>query len=336
MTNGLAPAAPVPPPRPAPSVRRGLAAAVCLPLALAGPSRGDGLAPPENEAWRQLRMERLVVCGNATEAKLRDVAASFGRLRAVLASLSPEGRARSPVPTVIVVFRDDHELQRFGLRADGRPIRASGFFRAGPDANQIGLSASWNEDPRPVVYHELLHEHVRWNLPPLPVWFEEGLAEYYSTFTASGSQATVGGIQREHLRLLRRSVPMPLEELLAVGKDSPWYTESSRRGPFYAEAWAFTHFLLHSDPTLAPRLFRYLGRTREGAGRVPGVPVTNIVDTVGAGDAFAAGAISGRLEGLDWPQALARANWVGAQVIQVVGDMDGLPRRASLPATLRG
>ena len=267
MTNGLGTAAPVPPPRSAPSVRRGLAAAVCLPLALASPSRGDGLAPPEGEAWRQLRMERLVVCGNATEAKLRDVAASFGRLRAVLASLSPEGRARSPVPTVIVVFRDDHELQRFGLRADGRPIRASGFFRAGPDANQIGLSASWNEDPRPVVYHELLHEHVRWNLPPLPVWFEEGLAEYYSTFTASGSQATVGGIQREHLRLLRRSVPMPLEELLAVGKDSPWYTESSRRGPFYAEAWAFTHFLLHSDPTLAPRLFRYLGRTREGARR---------------------------------------------------------------------
>ena len=64
--------------------------------------------------------------------------------------------------------------------------------------------------------------------------------------------------------------------------------------------------------------------------------VAQVVDTVGAGDAFAAGAISGRLEGLDWPQALARANWVGAQVIQVVGDMDGLPRRADLPASLRG
>ena len=77
-------------------------------------------------------------------------------------------------------------------------------------------------------------------------------------------------------------------------------------------------------------------RSSEGSGRVAGVRVTNIVDTVGAGDAFAAGAISGRLEGLDWPEALARANWVGAQVIQVVGDMDGLPRRADLPATLRG
>ena len=42
--------------------------------------------------------------------------------------------------------------------------------------------------------------------------------------------------------------------------------------------------------------------------------------------------ISGRLQGLDWPTAVARGNWVGAQVIQVVGDMDGLPRREALPA----
>ena len=75
-------------------------------------------------------------------------------------------------------------------------------------------------------------------------------------------------------------------------------------------------------------------RTAEGGGRVPGIRVERVVDTVGAGDAFAAGLISARLEGRDWPAALARANWVGAQAIQVVGDMDGLPRRAQLPAGL--
>ena len=63
-------------------------------------------------------------------------------------------------------------------------------------------------------------------------------------------------------------------------------------------------------------------------------PMSDVVDTTGAGDAFAAGLISARLEGQDWPAALARANWVGAQAIQVVGDMDGLPRRAALPAGL--
>ncbi|MBX3605638.1 MAG: sugar kinase [Piscinibacter sp.] len=72
----------------------------------------------------------------------------------------------------------------------------------------------------------------------------------------------------------------------------------------------------------------------EGEGRVPGVRVEQVVDTVGAGDAFAVGVLSGRLEGLDWPATLARANWIGAQAIQVVGDIEGLPRRAQLPAGL--
>lgn len=75
-------------------------------------------------------------------------------------------------------------------------------------------------------------------------------------------------------------------------------------------------------------------RAAEGEGRVPGVPVEHIVDTVGAGDAFAVGVLSGRLEGLSWPATLARANWIGAQAIQVVGDIEGLPRRAQLPAQL--
>lgn len=73
-------------------------------------------------------------------------------------------------------------------------------------------------------------------------------------------------------------------------------------------------------------------RAEDGEGRVPGVPVAHIVDTVGAGDAFAVGVLSGRLEGLGWPATLARANWIGAQAIQVVGDIEGLPRRAQLPA----
>ena len=64
----------------------------------------------------------------------------------------------------------------------------------------------------------------------------------------------------------------------------------------------------------------------------PGVAVPVIVDSVGAGDAFAVGIVSARLEGLAWPAALARANWIAAQALQVVGDMEGLPRRDQLPA----
>lgn len=73
-------------------------------------------------------------------------------------------------------------------------------------------------------------------------------------------------------------------------------------------------------------------RSADGEGRVAAAPVAQVVDTVGAGDGFAVGVISGRLDGLDWNAATRRGNWIGAQAIQVRGDIDGYPRRAALPA----
>jgi 2-dehydro-3-deoxygluconokinase len=64
--------------------------------------------------------------------------------------------------------------------------------------------------------------------------------------------------------------------------------------------------------------------------RVPGVPVPCVVDTVGAGDGFAVGVISGLLEGLALPGAAMRGNRIGARVVQFPGDSDGLPTRHEL------
>lgn len=72
----------------------------------------------------------------------------------------------------------------------------------------------------------------------------------------------------------------------------------------------------------------------ELAEQVPGFPVRQVVDTVGAGDGFAAGFISARLEGLSLPDACKRGNWVGSQAVQAAGDMDGLPYRDLLPPGL--
>jgi 2-dehydro-3-deoxygluconokinase len=65
---------------------------------------------------------------------------------------------------------------------------------------------------------------------------------------------------------------------------------------------------------------------------VPGVKVARVVDTVGAGDGFAAGVISGLLEGLPVHEAVIRGTQVGAFAVQAEGDMDGLPTRAQLLA----
>ncbi|MER7398384.1 sugar kinase [Streptomyces sp. NPDC000151] len=66
----------------------------------------------------------------------------------------------------------------------------------------------------------------------------------------------------------------------------------------------------------------------------PVLPV-RAVDTVGAGDGFAAGLISAHLDGLGPRQALARAAAVGALATTSHGDRDGLPTRARLETFLR-
>ena len=69
---------------------------------------------------------------------------------------------------------------------------------------------------------------------------------------------------------------------------------------------------------------------KQEAAYVPGFPVNLVVDTVGAGDGFAAGVISGMLEGLSVQNAVRRGAWIGARAVQVLGDTEGLPTRAQL------
>ncbi|WP_426139394.1 sugar kinase [Pseudomonas sp. DWP3-1-2] len=73
-------------------------------------------------------------------------------------------------------------------------------------------------------------------------------------------------------------------------------------------------------------------RTQHDQGFVAGVPVRQVVDTVGAGDGFAVGVISALLENQSFAQAVGRGNWIGSQAVQSRGDMEGLPRRAALDA----
>ncbi|WP_371356055.1 sugar kinase [Pseudomonas chlororaphis] len=72
-------------------------------------------------------------------------------------------------------------------------------------------------------------------------------------------------------------------------------------------------------------------RTPLHEGFVEAVPVTQVVDTVGAGDGFAVGLISALLENHSLAEAVQRANWIGSRAVQSRGDMEGLPSRDELP-----
>lgn len=71
-------------------------------------------------------------------------------------------------------------------------------------------------------------------------------------------------------------------------------------------------------------------------GFVKGYPVSQVVDTVGAGDGFAAGVLSALRENLSFKEALMRGNAVGAIQVTSIGDNDGLPTRKELDRFMAG
>lgn len=66
------------------------------------------------------------------------------------------------------------------------------------------------------------------------------------------------------------------------------------------------------------------------AGYVPGFKVDHVVDTVGAGDGFAAGVLSALRENLPIDEAVRRGCAIGAIQVMSKGDNDGLPTRQEL------
>jgi 2-dehydro-3-deoxygluconokinase len=58
---------------------------------------------------------------------------------------------------------------------------------------------------------------------------------------------------------------------------------------------------------------------------VPGFKVDKVIDTVGAGDGFAVGVITGLMEGLSLQNAVYRGNAIGAIQVTSRGDNEGLP-----------
>jgi len=62
----------------------------------------------------------------------------------------------------------------------------------------------------------------------------------------------------------------------------------------------------------------------------PFTPADRVVDTVGAGDGFAAGFLAGICQGARLDEAVELASLVGSLTVQAVGDWEALPHRAEI------
>jgi len=219
----------------------------CISTCLAAPPvvADQSVAPQRN--WLRLQTSNFTLLGNGNETSLRRVGQRLEQFRDAIGVLFPKAVLNAPRPTIVLVFKNRKSYDGFKPRNLGQTQAIDGFFIRGAAANYIALTIE-SLDDFGTVYHEYMHQVVDNTLESSPLWFDEGLAEYYTTFevTNDGRAAVLGRAIPPHVLLLRRQW-IPLATLLGIAHDSPHYNEQSRMGVFYAESWMLVHYLIHGE-----------------------------------------------------------------------------------------
>lgn len=223
------------------------------------------------DTWTSVRSQNFFLVGNASEKEIRQVATRLEQFRDVFTKLI-KVNFNTPVPTTVVVFKSDSAYKPFKPVADGKMVEVAGYFQPGDDVNYITLTperSSGVENPYGTIYHEYTHLLVNNSLGPgqAPPWFNEGLAEYYSTFAIEDDRKVyLGRLVDYHLRLLREQRLIPLSQLFAVTHYSLERNKHDVRSLFYAESWALMHYLiLGNDGKRLSQLGEFLALTKKGA-----------------------------------------------------------------------
>jgi tetratricopeptide (TPR) repeat protein len=203
-----------------------------------------------NAEWRALRTAHFRVIGDVSPARLREVALRFEQFREVVSRLMPSALRAGSAPVVVIVFPDARAYRPFMPVANGRTVPVDGFFVDGADVNYITMNVEAGERAFPIVFHEYSHFLLNSAFAHAPLWFNEGFAEYFSTFEVSdgGRRALVGKPIGRHVALLRER-RLKLSELFAIAPDSKEYTQDGlERELLYAQSWALVHFARPTDP----------------------------------------------------------------------------------------
>ena len=100
-----------------------------------------------------------------------------------------------------------------------------------------------------MVFHEYSHLLLNTVFAEAPLWFNEGVAEYFSTFqvTDDGRHVLLGRPISRHVALLRER-PLNLSQLFSIRAGSSAYTrEGIERDLIYAQSWALVHYARHAE-----------------------------------------------------------------------------------------
>jgi tetratricopeptide (TPR) repeat protein len=213
-------------------------------MVLVSPLLAPARDKPEN--WVEVRSPHFSVVSNSSEKQARRVADQFERMRSVFRTLFPKIQIDTLGSITVLAIKDEkafRELEPAEYLAKGQ-LKLGGLFLRGADKNYVLLRLdAEGEHPYAVVYHEYTHLLLS-RAERMPLWLNEGLAEFYQNTDIREKEVALGQPSPENLLLLRQNRLLPLATLFAIDHTSPYYHEENKGSIFYAESWALTYYLV--------------------------------------------------------------------------------------------
>ena len=155
---------------------------------------------------------------------------------------------------VVYLFEDEDSYRRY-LEATwpGLPPRRA-YFVGTP--RELAVYTFWGDRILEDLRHEYTHGVLHASLIDVPLWLDEGLAEYFEV-----PGATIGNVNSEYARELSESIASgwspDMTRLEAI-------TEFSKMDRVdYQESWSWVHFMLHHSPDTRSVLIEFVSELRD-------------------------------------------------------------------------
>ncbi|MBL8150146.1 MAG: tetratricopeptide repeat protein [Blastocatellia bacterium] len=214
----------------------------------------------ELSEWHLVQTDNFVIVSNTDPERAKLIAYKLEQFRFAMLKLMPELVVGSPKATVRV-FRDASSYTSSLSVLSNLESVIAGYFQR--DSNSITINDMFNISDN-VSFHEYVHLLARRGAEKYPLWFDEGIAQFYETFETSNKTVRLGDILASRLHSLRLSPLIPIKKLLSFS-GYPQVLKETTLDLFYAQAWAFTHFLvMDGQGKRRQQLLEYIKMVGEG------------------------------------------------------------------------
>jgi len=201
--------------------------------------------------WVQVQSPHFTLITDANDKQGIHVLDQFERMRWIFQTLFPNANVDPAAPILVIAARNKKDfaaLEPEAYLAKGQ-MSLAGLFLNTEDKNYIllRLDAEGEQHPFSTIYHEYTHLQLTKASEWLPLWLNEGLAEFFENTDIHDKDVRLGEPNFVDLLYLRQNRILPLPILFRVDVTSPYYHEEQKGSIFYAESWALTHLLEVSD-----------------------------------------------------------------------------------------